>query len=188
MIRTIYAKGTELKDLTSDETVLAAGQEAEFEIDFGNAVHGLSVVCLIDDVAKDFGAVIIDSSSYWCRIRITKPPAAYTKVVLTVRGYEYNISTSQEVTKLNNTGSIQTWNNPLISSAEDARALVEWVGEYYKGGNQYELKYRGDPILDCNDLTYLESQYVADLIVRLEEVGLNFSGSLSGTLVARRKI
>lgn len=188
LIRTIYAKGTELKDLTSDETVLAAGQEAEFEIDFGNAVHGLSVVCLIDDVAQDFGAQITESSSYWCRIRITKPPAQDTKIVLTVRGYEYNISTSNEVTKLNNTGSIQTWNNPLISSAEDARVLVEWVGEYYKGGNQYELKYRGDPILDCNDLTYLESQYVADLIVRLEEVGLNFAGSLSGTLVARRKI
>lgn len=188
LIRTIYAKGTEMKDLTSDETVLAAGHEAEFEIDFANAVHGISVMCLIDDVAQDFGAQIIESSSYWCKIRITKPPVADTEVVLTVRGYEYNISTNQEVMKLNNTGSIQTWNNPLISSAEDAKNLVEWVGEYYKGRNRYELKYRGDPILDCNDLIYLESQYVTDLIVRLEEVGLNFAGNLSGTLVARRKM
>ena len=69
---------------------------------------------------------------------------------------------------------------------EDAKNLVEWVGAYYKGGNQYELKYRGDPILDTNDLSYLESRYVEDLMVRLEDVGLNFSGALSGTLVARR--
>lgn len=188
VVRTIYAKGTELKDLTSDETVLAAGQQEEFEIEFGNAVHGLRAVCLINDVEQDFGAVITSSSSYWCKVRITKPPKADTKVVLTIRGYEYNISTSMESTKLNNAGSIQTWNNPLISSAEDARNLVEWVGEYYKSGNRYELKYRGDPVLDYNDLAYLESRYVEDLMVRLEEVGLNYSGALSGTLVARRKI
>ena len=151
-------------------------------------MHGLRAVCLINDVEQDFGAVITSSSSYWCKVRITKPPKVATKVVLTVRGYEYNISTSMESTKLNNAGSIQTWNNPLISSAADAKNLVEWVGEYYKSGNRYELKYRGDPILDYNDLAYLESRYVDDLMVRLEEVGLNYSGALSGTLVARRKI
>lgn len=188
MIRTIYARGTELKDLTADEITLAAGVEEEFEIDFGNAVHDLSVVCVVDDVEQDFGAKVTDSSSYWCKVRITKPPKTATKVVLTVRGYEYSISTAQAVTKLNNTGSIQTWNNPLISSAEDAANLVKWVGAYYKGGNQYDLKYRGDPILDCNDLAYLESRYVDDLMIRLEEVSLKFSGSLSGTLVARRKV
>lgn len=188
VIRTIYARGTELKDLTADEITLAAGVEEEFEIDFGNAVHDLSVVCVVDDVEQDFGAKVTDSSSYWCKVRITKPPKTATKVVLTVRGYEYSISTAQAVTKLNNTGSIQTWNNPLISSAEDAANLVKWVGAYYKGGNQYDLKYRGDPILDCNDLAYLESRYVDDLMIRLEEVSLKFSGSLSGTLVARRKV
>nr|WP_297935377.1 hypothetical protein [uncultured Lachnoclostridium sp.] len=188
VIRTIYTKGTELKDLTADEITLAAGVEEEFEIDFGNAVHDLSAVCVVDDAEQDFGAKITDSSSYWCKVRITKPPKTAKKVVLTVRGYEYSISTAQAVTKLNNTGSIQTWNNPLISSAEDAANLVEWVGAYYKGGNQYDLKYRGDPILDCNDLAYLESRYVEDLMIRLEEVSLKFSGSLSGTLVARRKV
>lgn len=93
-----------------------------------------------------------------------------------------------ESTKLNNAGSIQTWNNPLISSVEDAKNLTEWVGAYYKSGNRYDLKYRGEPILDYNDLAYLESRYIDDLMVRLEEVGLNYSGALSGTLVARRKI
>lgn len=187
LIRTIYAKGTELKDLTSEEMTLAAGQEEEFEVEFGNAVHDLSAVCIIDDVEQDFGAEIVESSSYWCRIRISKPPTEETEVILTVRGYEYGVSTTQETTKLNNTGSIQTWNNPLISTAEDAKKLVEWVGEYYKSGNRYELQYRGDPILDCNDLAYLESQYDDELMVRLEEVNLNFAGSLSGSLVARRK-
>ena len=50
------------------------------------------------------------------------------------------------------------------------------------------MKYRGDPILDYNDLAYLESRYVENLMVRLEDVSLKFSGALSGTLVARRKV
>ncbi len=186
--RTIYAKGTERKDLTSDDITLAAGVNAEYEINFGNAVHDLTVCTIINDVEVNYGAAIIERSSYWCKIRINNPPKVDTKAVLTVRGYEYGISQSSESTKLNNTGSIQTWNNPLISSEQDAANLVEWVGNYYKGGNEYELSYRGDPRIGYNDLLYLESQYVEDLMVRLEEVGLNFEGSLSGTLVARREI
>lgn len=188
IVRTIYTSGVDLKDLTSDEVELAAGQQEEYEIEFGHAVYGLMVVCLIEDVEQDFGAVIEASSSYWCRIKITKPPQKDTKISLTIRGYEYNISTSMEPIKLNNAGSVQTWDNPLISSMEDAKDLAEWVGEYYKNGNRYELKYRGDPILDYNDLAYLESRYVENLMVRLEEVSLKYSGAISGTLVARRKI
>lgn len=188
VVRTIYTSGVDLKDLTSDEVELSAGQQEEYEIEFGHAVHGLMAVCLIEDVEQDFGAVIDASSSYWCRIKITKPPQTDTKVILTIRGYEYNITTSMESIRLNNAGSVQTWNNPLISSMEDAKNLAEWVGAYYKNGNRYELKYRGDPILDYNDLAYLESRYVENLMVRLEEVSLKFSGAISGTLAARRKI
>ena len=188
LIRTIYTEGTELKELSSDELTLAAGEEAEFEFDFSKTVHGLSAVCLIDKVEHDFGAQIVENGSYWCKVRITKPPAEDTTVKLTIKGYEYNISTTEEVAILNENGNIQTWENPLISTSEDAKNLVEWVGEYYKGRNQYTLKYRGDPILDCNDLAYLESRYVEDLLVRLEEVALKFEGSLSGSLVARRKV
>lgn len=188
VVRTIYTAGVDLKDLTSDEVILAAGQQEEYEIEFGHAVHDLMVVCLIEDVEQDFGAVIEESSSYWCRVRITKPPKTDKEVILTIRGYEYNISNSMESIKLNNAGSIQTWNNPLISSMEDAKDLAEWVGEYYRNGNRYELEYRGDPILDYNDLAYLESRYVENLMVRLEDVSLKFSGALSGTLVARRKV
>lgn len=188
VIRTIYANGTELKDLTSEEITLAAGVQAEYEFDFGQAVHNLSAITVIDSTQVNYGAQVVDSSSYWCKVKIMNPPAEDTDVVLTVKGYEYNISTAQETIRLNNTGKIMSWNNPLISSMEDAQNLVEWIGEYLASGNKYELSYRGDPILDFNDLVYLESRYVEDLMVRLEEVGLNFSGSLSGTLVGRRRI
>lgn len=85
VVRTVYTKGTELKDLTSDKVTLKAGQQEEYEIEFGNAVHGLSVACLIEDEEKDFGARIVESGTYWCRVQITSPPPEDTEVILTIR-------------------------------------------------------------------------------------------------------
>ena len=186
VIRTIYTKGTELKDVTTEEITLPTKQ-ISYEFGFNNAVHDLSVCCLIDDVEFECGAVIEQIGSYYCKVTITDPPTTPTDVVLTIRGYEYGISTTQTTTKLNNTGSIKTWDNPLISSETDAANLVEWVGAYYAAENEYDLEYRGDPVLDCNDLIYLESRVVDDLMVRVEETDLKYTGSLSGKLKARRE-
>lgn len=186
VIRTIYTKGTELKDITTEEITLPAAPTS-YEFNFNNAVHDLSVCCLIDDVEFECGAIIEQTGSYYCKVSITDPPAVATEVVLTIRGYEYGISTTMTATKLNNTGSIKTWDNPLISSEADAANLVEWVGAYYAAENEYKLEYRGDPVLDPNDLIYLESRVVDELMVRLEETDLKYTGSLSGTLRARRE-
>ena len=70
----------------------------------------------------------------------------------------------------------------------DAQNLVEWIGNYYASGNEYHLKFRGDPALEVNDLAYLESQYAENLMIRLEEVETSYHGSISGTITARRKI
>ena len=187
IIRTIYTKGTEQKDLTSEEVTIPA-EVCEYELDFANPVHDLTVITTIDDAEVDYGAQIVDSTSYWCKIRITKPPGTATDATIQVKGYEYRLSTSTVGVKLNNTGSIETIDNPLISSEQDAANLAEWIGEYYASSNQYELDYRGDPALNCNDLIKLESIYRDDLMVRLEEIDLKYSGSISGSLKARREM
>jgi len=186
VVRTIYTKGTELKDLTSDDVTIPAAVST-YEFTFNNAVHDLTVCTIVNEQEVDYGAIIEESGSYFCRVKITSPPSVPTPVSLTIRGYEYGITTAMNTTKLNNNGSIKTWDNPLISSNADAANLVEWVGEYYAGENEYKINYRGDPVLDGNDLVYLESLVVKDLMVRLEEVSLKYSGSLSGSLKARRR-
>lgn len=188
VVRTLYTRGTELKDLTSDEVTLKAGEQEEYEFSLGNAVHDLQVEILVDDVIVDYGAIITESNTYCCMVKITNPPSSEQIATLKIKGYEYEISTISESIRLNNKGSIQTWNNPLISSKKDAENLVEWVGNYYKGENEYELSTRGDPRIDANDLIFLESKYVGDVSVRLEEVTTKFDGHLSGTLVGRREL
>ena len=151
-------------------------------------MHGLTVACVVDGEEVDVGAEVIEQRTYWCKVRISNPPAVPIKVTLTVRGYEFGISTAIKAVTLNNKGKIQSWDNPLISSETDAQNLVEWVGEYYAAGNEYELKFRGDPALEVNDLTYLESQYVDSLMIRLEDVETSYNGSISGKITARRKV
>ncbi len=185
--RTIYTPGTELKDLTQEEIETPAAA-TEYEFSFSNAVHDLSVVCLADDEEVDVGAEIVEQKTYWCKVRISNPPATPITVNLTIRGYEFGISTAIKAISLNNKGKIQSWDNPLISSETDAQNLVEWVGAYYAAGNEYELKFRGDPALEVNDLTYLESQYVDSLMIRLEEIETNYNGAISGKITARRKL
>lgn len=186
--RTIYSRGTELKDLTMENITLAAGVQAEYEFSFSNAVHDTSALTTIEDAAVNYGATIIESSSYYCKVKIMNPPQTDTDVTLTIRGYEYNLSLALESTQLNNAGTIITWDNPLISSKEDAENLAEWLGQYYKSNNEYELTFRGDSVLDPNDLIFLQSQFNQDLMVRLEDVTLEFSGSLEGKLTGRRMV
>lgn len=185
--RTIFTLGTELKDLTQ-ERMDTPTEPTEYEFSFSNAVHGLTVACMVDGEEVNVGAEVIEQRTYWCRVRISNPPRVPIRITLTVRGYEFGISTAIKAVTLNNKGKIQSWDNPLISSEQDAKNLVEWVGEYYAAGNEYELKFRGDPALEVNDLTYLESQYVDGLMIRLEDVETSYKGSISGKITARRKM
>lgn len=186
LVRTIYTKGTEQKDLTTDKVTLPAA-EAAYEFEFTSAVHDLSVFCQIEEEEFACGAVIEQKSCYSCRVRITKPPPVPTRAAITIQGYEYGISTAQTTRKLNNSGSIKTWDNPLISTETDAEDLIEWVGKYYASENEYAIQYRGDPVLDANDLIYMESRVADELMVRLEEVELQYTGGLRGNLRARRR-
>ena len=187
MTRTIYTPGTELKDLTSEEFDTPL-EPTEYEFTFSQAVHGLSANCTVEDEVIDVGLEIVSANSYKCVVKVTDPPAESVHATLTIKGYEYNISLAYEYINFNATGKILPYDNPLISSSEQARAVGEWVGAYYAAENEYDLKFRGDPALEANDLIYLESIYKDELMVRLEDVSTSYSGSINGTIKARRMI
>lgn len=187
VVRTIYTRGTELKDITQEEIVFS-GEPSLYEYEFGNPVHNLSVVVLVEDSIFECGASIIEENAYFCRVKITSPPSIRQKGVLTIRGYEYSISSISKKRKLNNAGKVLISDNPLISSEIDADNALNWVGDYYKSPAQYELQHRGEPALDVNDLFRLESRYKDNLMVRAEEHETIFNGGgLSGKTVARRE-
>ena len=130
-----------------------------------------------------YGCEIVDSSAYYATVElagITGP----TEVVVT--GREYVTTQSKVSRQLNSTGSLEAWNNPLVSDTVHAANLADWIGDYMKSDREYDLSYRGEPRIDANDIAFLENKYVPDLLIRVTDHTLKFNGGLSGTIKARR--
>ena len=106
------------------------------------------------------------------------------EVVIT--GKEYAVSQAKISRQTGLQGSLEVWENPLVSSPIHAADLADWVGDYLKADREYDLEYRGDPRIDTNDLVFLENKYVPDLLVRVYDHTLKFNGALAGTIKARR--
>ena len=78
--------------------------------------------------------------------------------------------------------------NPLISSVLGAKQQAEWLRDYYDDDLEYSLTYRGDPVLDADDLIYLENRFVANNEIRIVNETINTSTGMDFTcrLNARR--
>lgn len=178
--RTLYNQSTELKKLINEEILI---DSTEFRFDFRNPVYGLT--CSLVDALPGQSVEIEDSGAYYIIISFV----GFTEGSIAnfvVNGYEYTLVTAKTTRKLNSTGIVSTWTNPLISSNEHARDLAEWVGNYMLADKEYELSYRGDPRIDANDVLFLESRTLGNLQIRAYEHTVNFNGALSGNMKARR--
>ena len=174
MTRTIYASGTEKRQLVK-ETVLA--DETRHTFYLNAAAYDYEV-----DAAGGTNVQIIDSSAYYVTVEV----AGGADTEVTINGYEYNVTQALVTRQLNPTGTVETWENPLVSTLKHASDLAEWIGDYLRSDREYDLEYRGEPRIDANDIAFLENKYVPDLLLRIYEHTLKFNGALSGTLKARR--
>lgn len=85
-------------------------------------------------------------------------------------------------------GEEKNWKNPLISTVEQAKDLEEWLASYYLGDVDYQIKWRGDPRTDANDLFYLDLKDREKTMVRCYQNELKFSGAWSGSMKARKVV
>ena len=179
VIRTLYRESTEEKEL-SRETVIP-DEMGRYTFYFSNASYGLS--CSITEPQEGQKAEIVESSDYYAVVEFTGVSGPCEIVVL---GREYVLTTAMLTRKLYDTGTLETWENPLVSEPGHASDLAEWIGDYLRADREYDLSYRGEPRLDANDLAFLENKYVPDLLLRVFEHTLEFNGALSGSIKARR--
>lgn len=182
MLRTIYnLSAEEAKELTK-ETVVIDGKSGQYVFYLTNPGYDLSVS--ITEPREGEQAKIIEHSAYYALVELTGVNRA---VEVAIMGKEYVTSQAKVSRQLNPTGSLEKWENPLVSSVEHAADLVQWVGDYFASDREYNLQYRGEPRIDANDLMFLENKYVPDMLIRVEDHTLNFNaGALSGTIKARR--
>ncbi len=180
VIRTIYNQAGENKELAK-ETIVVTPAENRYTFYFSNAAYNLT--CALTEPQEGQSATIVESSNYYATVEITGVTGA-VEAVLT--GREYTTSQAKVSRTLNPTGSLEIWENPLVSDMIHAADLADWIGNYMKADREYELQYRGEPRIDANDLAFLENRYIPDMLIRIYDHTLKFNGALSGSIKARR--
>lgn len=178
----LYKESTEMVSVASEEiTVPEDGYE--YTAYFSNPSYGL--VAFVD-AGGDGGifAEIVESSCHYAVVRFTGVEAV-TTVRYSISGYEYAVEEQKYTANYNKNGEIKTWNNPLVSTAEHAKQLEEWLAVYFLGDVEYEIDWKGDPAVDANDLFHLETK-VGKAYIRDYENSLSFNGRWTGGMKARK--
>lgn len=180
VMRTVYSAGDERKELTK-ETITVTAADNRYTFYFSNPSYDLS--CILTAPQTGRKAVIVDSSNYFATVEIT---GIFGACEVSVTGREYAVTQARVSRKLNPTGSLEVWENPLVSDVLHAADLADWIGDYMRADREYDLDYRGEPRIDANDIAFLENKYVPDLLLRVYDHTLKFNGALSGNMKARR--
>lgn len=180
MTRTMYAEGIEKKSIVK-ETIPVTVADNSYTFYLSSPAHGYSAS--IVGALADQSIRIMDSSAYYVTVELSGVTGT---AEVEISGYEYTVTQALVSRKLNPTGSLETWENPLVSDTIHAADIADWVGDYMRADREYELTYRGEPRIDANDIAFLENKYVPDLLIRVFEHTLKFNGALSGTIKARR--
>lgn len=181
VVRTIYNLSTEDAKELARETISVTALDNRYTFYFTNASYDLSVA--ITGASEGQDVTIIDSSAYYATVELVGVLGA---VEVAIAGKEYVTTQAKVSRQLNPTGSLEAWNNPLVSDTVHAANLADWIGDYMKSDREYDLSYRGEPRIDANDIAFLENKYVPDLLIRVTDHTLKFNGGLSGTIKARR--
>lgn len=92
------------------------------------------------------------------------------------------------IKNIGDVGETKTLKNPLISDANHAEIVGEWIGNYYANNISYDVEYRGEPRIEASDIIYMESEKINNLQVEITNHTLNYNGAFSGSLELRKAL
>ena len=175
VLMSTYSNGTELQNI-ANETIDVTGIDT-YTFYLSAPSHGFSAT--IDGTTT---LTILDASAYFVSVNVSLYSGVHQ---ININGYSYNVSQSVYTNQINSTGTTETWENPLISTATQANLVAEWLGDYFYNNATYSVQYRGEPRLDASDYAFLDNAYVPKMMIQITSHTLSFNGALSGTVEAR---
>lgn len=177
VIQSIYGPSDE-EETIFQETIDVTDLD-EYTFYFSSPSYDVSVA------ADGTGLTATDSSSYYVTVDLS---GITGEKELIVTGRAYVVANKRYSKQIGNTGTIEEWENPLISSDVLAELQAEWIGNYFANSIEYDISYRGEPRIDVGDIVFLENRYIDNLQIQIYEHRLSFNGALSGTVKARRAV
>lgn len=182
--KTNYRKSSEeIKEILSEDIdVSELTGNNEYTIHLANPSYGYSLSVEDNNKVK---VTVLETSDYYVRVRFTGITTE-DSISVVVKGYEYVYNETYYRKQHNVNGQEIEWNNPLISTTNQAKDLEEWLASYYLGDVDYDISWRGDPRTEANDLFYLELKDREPTLIRSYENEISFNGSWSGSMKARK--
>lgn len=181
--RVVYKENEETTVVKNEEIKLKHGL-THYDVYFAKPVYDLQVVVENENVTSR----IIYNSNYMASIEFNNTAEEEILIEYVVNGREYITDTFNYTSVYYQFGEDIVWKNPLISTTEQAIGLEKWLAEYYLGDVSYNIKWRGDPRTDANDLFYLELKDREDALVRAYEKEINYNGAWQENIKARKVV
>ena len=179
--RNVYTESNESEKELVTEDINVEKDNPVHTVYFSDPVYELSASIEDNTTIK---ASIVEKSNYYAIIQFSGVAEDAT-IKLKITGKEYALETNFYSVKHNKNGTDMEWNNPLISTVQQAKDLEEWLAEYYLGRVEYQFDWRGDPRTDANDLFYFVLKDGREQMIRAYESSLSFSGAWSGKIKGR---
>lgn len=140
------------------------------------------------------GATITSSGAYHVTVNVSDIPTypsgehAGEPMKLLVYGALMLVNYNTYKERLHDLGDTRKLNNVLLQSERNAEDCADWLSEYFENDTEYNISYRGEPALECDDLIYLENQFVKENLCRIteEELSTSIGMNLNNTMKLRR--
>lgn len=139
---------------------------------------------LSTDVSAEVSRGEIISAKYYAETAfiVIKAEGA---VDITVTGKPLISTESIVTTPVNRNGEPCPLSNPLVTDVRLAKDLGEWVANYLKCRNSYEVNFRQDFRLDINDVIYIQSDFEENIPARITKLQYKLPGQ-EGAISVRR--
>ena len=133
----------------------------------------------VNATATVTGGTLVSATYYTntCHLKI----AATGEVTIKVTGDFLKKSDSNYVTDVEDSGTTQTVDNPLITSTAVATTVSAWVKDWLRHRKIIKMDgWRADPRLDATDIISSANKFSTES-VRMTSVQYSFTGAFSGT-------
>ena len=154
----------------------------------GIDISGVREIQVMYDCATDVEATVhggeLLSATYYARTAFLEIEADSIVDVI-VSGYKIIDDASVVSTKVSDIGEVCPMDNPLITGADRAKNVGEWVATYLESRNTYDLNFRQDFTLDINDVVYIRSDFEDNIPARITKLQFKLPGQQGAVSVRR---
>ncbi len=101
---------------------------------------------------------------------------------------DYQLVQDSVSIQCNHKGTDVEYSNPLVTTAEVATDVGNWLKEYYQTQVFYTIPMSGDPTIESDDIVRIPSEFNDNILCDVETATTTFAnGGLRGTINVRRR-